>query len=141
MPYCKNCGNKLENSAKFCPKCGSSVNDETSPNTQQNTNSGINCPKCGSLIPFGNVACSNCGNLLYQDSHTTAIILGYICSIFIPLFGIIFAIYLLTRPNTDVRKHGIIMIIISIAIMIIAYFWFSYMAYVNSLRSYRYYYY
>ena len=25
MAYCKNCGNKLDNGAKFCPKCGNSA--------------------------------------------------------------------------------------------------------------------
>ena len=45
---------------------------------------------------------------------------GYIGSIFIPIIGIIIGIYLLTRPNRDVHKHGIIMIVLAIVLSIIS---------------------
>ena len=92
------------------------------------------------MVPVGNIVCTKCGSPLNPEKHTTAIVIGYICSIFIPLIGIIIGIYLLTRNNKDVHKHGIIMIILSIVISIIYFLWFSYMSYVNSMRYYRYYY-
>ena len=138
MPYCSNCGKELKEGTKFCSGCGAPQTDETpTSDTQQNNSSGIPCPKCGSIIPFGNVACTNCGSLLNPDKHTAAIVLGYICSVFLPLFGIIFGIYLLTRPNKDVHKHGIIMIVLSIVIAIIWWLFFSYMAYTSSMRYYN----
>lgn len=142
MPFCKDCGKEVKAGDKFCSGCGASLTNETpSSKTQQDITPGTICKKCGSIIPFGNIACTNCGSLLNQDKHTTAIVLGYICSIFIPLFGIIFGIYLLTRPNKDVHKHGVIMIIISIAMIIIYWLFLSYMSYRNRIRYYNNYYY
>ena len=135
MPYCSNCGKEIKEDSKFCPHCGEGVKQKT-----PETTSGIICPKCGSTIPFGSTVCVKCGNSLNQDTHTAAIVIGYICSIFLPLFGIIIGIYLLTRPNKDVHKHGIIMIVLAIILAIVYYMWFSYMAYVNSMRYYNYYY-
>lgn len=141
MPFCNNCGQEVKEGAKFCSGCGASLTGETpSSNTQQNNISGTPCPQCGSIVPFGNVACTKCGSLLNPDKHTTAIVLGYICSIFIPLFGIIFGIYLLTRPNKDVHKHGIIMIILSVVMVVIWWLIFSYMAYTRSMSYYNNYY-
>lgn len=34
MAYCKHCGNKLENGAKFCPKCGTPSGSETKQDTE-----------------------------------------------------------------------------------------------------------
>ena len=142
MPFCNNCGKEVKEGTKFCSGCGASLSDEEeSANTRQNTvNSGTPCPKCGSLIPFGNVACTNCGSLLNPNKHTAAIVIGYLCSIFIPIFGIIFGIYLLTRPNKDVHKHGIIMIILAVAMIIIWWLFFSYMAYQSRMSYYNNYY-
>ena len=141
MPFCSNCGKEIKEGTKFCPGCGVSITDETeTTNNQQNNNFTIACSKCGTLVPVGNIVCTNCGSPLNPEKHTAAIVIGYIGSIFLPIIGIIFGIYLLTRNNKDVHKHGIIMIIIAIVIVIIYYFYFSYMAYVNSMRYYRYYY-
>ena len=141
MPFCNNCGQEVKDGAKFCSGCGASLTGETpSSNTHQNNISGTPCPQCGSIVPFGNAACTKCGSLLNPDKHTTAIVLGYICSIFIPLFGIIFGIYLLTRPNKDVHKHGIIMIILSVVMVVIWWLIFSYMAYTRSMSYYNNYY-
>ena len=138
MPFCNNCGQEVKEGAKFCSGCGASLTGETpSSNTHQNNISGTPCPQCGSIVPFGNAACTKCGSLLNPDKHTTAIVLGYICSIFIPLFGIIFGIYLLTRPNKEVHKHGIIMIILSVVMVVIWWLIFSYMAYTRSMSYYN----
>lgn len=36
MAYCKNCGNKLEEGVKFCPKCGTPSGSETNQNSNMN---------------------------------------------------------------------------------------------------------
>jgi len=36
MAYCKNCGSKLEDGTKFCPKCGCAVNSLKPPNEEAN---------------------------------------------------------------------------------------------------------
>ena len=141
MLFCKNCGEEIKEGAKFCSRCGNPLTDKTPKSTnRQNNITGTPCPKCGSLVPLGNIACTKCGSLLNPDKHTAAIVLGYICSIFIPLLGIIFGIYLLTRPNKDVHKHGIIMIILSIIMGFILWLFISYMAYSNSMHYYNNYY-
>lgn len=138
MPFCNNCGKEVKKEAKFCPGCGASLTGETpSPNAQKNNAATTPCPKCGSPVPVGNIACTNCGSLLNPDKHTTAIALGYICSIVLPLFGIIFGIYLLTRPNKDVHKHGIIMIILSVVMTFIWWLVFSYIEYQNRMNYYN----
>nr|WP_295000647.1 zinc-ribbon domain-containing protein [uncultured Methanobrevibacter sp.] len=141
MSFCSNCGKEVKDSAKFCPACGASMaGDSTSSNSQNTQVSGTPCPNCGSIVPFGNVACTNCGSMLNPDKHTAAIVIGYICSFLIPIVGIITGIYLLTRPNRDVHKHGIIMIVVAIVFSIVFWLLFSYFSYVNSMRYYSYYY-
>jgi len=144
MPFCHNCGKEVKEGKKFCSGCGASLTDETpTSNTQQNNISGNPCPKCGSIIPFGNVACIQCGTIINQESHKAVIIIGYIATILatllIPFAGIIvsvvFAIYLGTRDNKSVRKHGIFMIIIAIILFIILIV-ISYINYTNSLDYY-----
>lgn len=62
MGFCVNCGNKLNDSAKFCDKCGTQVNVETSKKTEKETNKKvIKCPACGELIPSYTVLCPSCG--------------------------------------------------------------------------------
>lgn len=145
MPFCSNCGAEVNEGTKFCAKCGTSINAENQPiSNPQNINGGINCPNCGSIIPFGNTVCLNCGKSLHEESNTVAIILGYLGTIlgaaFIPLIGIIIgiisSIYLLTRPSKSAKIHGTIIMILLVVIIGL---WFSYMSYVNSMRSYYYY--
>ena len=141
MPYCAKCGQEVEEGAKFCQKCGAPLSGQTPlSTTKQNNSSGNTCPQCGSIIPFGNIVCTKCGNQLNQEEHKTAMVLGYICSILLPLGGIIFGIYLLTRPNKEVHKHGIIMIMLSIVILIIFWLISSYLAYQSSYNYYNNYY-
>ena len=46
----------------------------------------------------------------------------------------------LTRPNKDVHKHGIIMIILAVVMVIVWWLFFSYMAYTSSMSYYNNYY-
>lgn len=143
MTYCNNCGKEVKDTARFCPACGASLDEDApSPDNQNDNVSGTPCPQCGSIVPFGNVACTNCGSMLNPEKHTAAIVIGYICSIFIPIIGIIIGIYLLTRLNRDVHKHGVIMIVLAIVLsIIVVMMFFSYMSYVNSMSYYNSYYY
>ena len=121
--YCDKCGNKLKPGAKFCDSCGTA----TKQNENTDNSSGITCPNCGSAIPLGSVVCTKCGNHLYQKDHKTAITVGYILtvltSLLIPLLGllvgVICAIYLFTRKNSDLVKHGIVMVVIPFVFWII----------------------
>ena len=150
--FCTQCGNELEDDAIFCSACGSPTDPQAQQNKNQqniNQNQYVNepkgpCVKCGSLTPFSSNVCNSCGEVnphKPKESHSAAIVLGYIFSLFIPIVGIIFAIYLLTRENPDVKKHGIIQIIIAIIIMIISLFLvMSWLSYMNSYSYYNSYY-
>lgn len=151
MVFCNKCGKEVKEGTKFCPDCGNQLTGENgSKNPQQNTTIKISCPKCGSLIPNGSISCDKCGTPLNQDSYKNIVIIGYIVTIIstliIPILGIIisiiFALYLGTREDKSVRKHGVIMVVLAIAIFVI-YFVVTYLMYMNSLhqiRSYYYYY-
>ncbi|MBQ2831473.1 zinc ribbon domain-containing protein [Methanobrevibacter sp.] len=130
--FCPHCGHEQENpDNKFCSKCGGSMD-----NTQQaaaaaaptmNNAAGSICKVCKSVIPAGQVVCPNCGSPVVQDTHTAAIVIGYISAIVLTLligiFGVIITvgigIYLYTRDNEDVHKHGLIIIAISVIIFVI----------------------
>ncbi len=142
VKFCSNCGNQLNDESKFCAKCGTRVDDVGGqPGTQQNVNAGVFCGKCGALVPLGNTVCTSCGASLNQDSHKIAIVLGYICAFLFHIVGIIFGIYLLTRDNPDVKKHGAIIIAISVVMVVVSFFIITYVAYVGSMSRYSYYYY
>lgn len=48
MAFCKNCGNKLEDGAKFCPKCGNPTSDEvTASKSEGNSDEDANNQKVG----------------------------------------------------------------------------------------------
>ena len=80
--FCPSCGEKLVDSAKFCKNCGKNLEDI--PN------------------PTGNFEVP-----VVEESHKLAIVSGYILALFIPLFGVIAAVYLLTRKDSaKALKHG-----------------------------------
>ena len=101
------------------------------------------CDECGAELKDNNKFCDKCGSSIKQEEYLLFIILGYVFSIFsyvyplnigssyvgfilgatIPsIIGIIIAIFLLTRNNKKVHKHGILIIIISIIyLLIVAY--------------------
>ena len=97
--FCPKCGEKLVDEAKFCKNCGASL--EGIPNPQQNTNN--------YQVP------------VVEKNHDLAIIVGYVLAILIPLFGIIAAVYLLTRDSAKAKRHGKYVIIVAVIVWFISF--------------------
>ena len=117
--FCDKCGAEVKEGTKFCHKCGAEISAKQIPATDEPSGSGVFCPHCGQIVPLGQTVCLNCGQSL--ETNKAAIIIGYILAIIIPLFGIIVAIYLLTRNNAKSKKHGGIILALSIFVWIISY--------------------
>ena len=100
--FCPSCGEELVDEAKFCKNCGKNL-DWTNQSQSGQTNFTQTVP-------------------VVEKSHTLAIVIGYICSIIIPLFGLIFAIYLLTRKDSpSASKHGKIILALSLIVWFISF--------------------
>ena len=109
MTFCPSCGAEKKEGSKFCHNCGYEfkevevgANQDPSPNAQLNQS------------PNPAVQTS-------ENSHTISKVLGYIFAILIPLIGLIFGIYLWSRDEENAKKHGKIIIGLSIFIWIISY--------------------
>ena len=78
------------------------------------------CPACGEELVDNARFCKNCGKELQgfktsgpdpvqppavEKDHTLAIVLGFIAGALIPLIGIIFAVYLVTRNDSAKAKQ------------------------------------
>ncbi|WP_295590758.1 zinc-ribbon domain-containing protein [uncultured Methanobrevibacter sp.] len=100
--FCPSCGEELVDTAKFCKNCG--MNLETREETKNTTGTQQ------TATPRYEVQ-------KVENDHKIAVILGYICAILIPLFGLIFGIYLVTRNDSDgANMHG--KFIIGLALLI-----------------------
>lgn len=95
--FCPSCGEELVDSAKFCKSCGKNLED---PRFDPNANPQIKKQQVQLQTT--------------EKSHTIAIVLGYILAVFISLLGIIISIYLLTRDSVRAKKHGKIILIVSV---------------------------
>lgn len=150
--FCPHCGHEQENADnKFCSKCGGSMDNTqqaaaaSAPNAYNQA--GMVCNVCKTMVPAGQLVCPNCGAPVVQEKHTAAIVIGYICAtvatFLFGIFGLIpsigIGIYLYTRDNQDVHKHGLIIIGVSVLIFVIA--MVIGILIVNSMRSSYYYYY
>lgn len=103
--FCPSCGEELVDNAKFCKNCGKNI-EWTNQSQPGQTNYTRTVP-------------------VVEKSHTISIVLGYICAVLIPLFGILFAIYLLTRNDSkDASKHGKIVLAIAVIVWLISFFLF-----------------
>lgn len=58
--FCPQCGAKLLPDAKFCSKCGTTIENKPAETQTQVPTSGF-CAKCGSPLLVGAVCCSKCG--------------------------------------------------------------------------------
>jgi RNA polymerase subunit RPABC4/transcription elongation factor Spt4 len=62
MIFCEQCGNKLNEGAKFCGKCGAAVSAEQEIVEQSETMSASTaCTQCGTQLEEGEMFCPNCG--------------------------------------------------------------------------------
>ena len=107
--------------SKFCPNCGEKQDNESSKF----------CPNCGA-----NLSVNSDKTKVNKSNNSIK------CSFipFVSLISFILGIYLLTRPNKEVHKHGIIIIVLTIIVAIIAVaLWIDYINYVNAVKSYSYY--
>lgn len=96
--YCPKCGEELADEARFCKSCGAEIN--FNPNADPVDNFQV----------YG-----------AEEDHQTAIIIGYILAILVPLFGVIAAVYLLTRTSMNAKKHGKYILIVAIIVWIISF--------------------
>ncbi|WP_296869725.1 zinc-ribbon domain-containing protein [Methanobrevibacter sp.] len=108
MTFCPSCGTERKEGSKYCHNCGY---DFGNVSAELNSNSNSNTQATQNPIP----------NVQSENSHTISKILGYICAILIPLFGVIFGIYLITRDEEDAKKHGKLIIGLSIVIWFLSF--------------------
>ena len=78
--YCRECGEPLEDSARFCKKCGADV---------------------GAFMPPAQTE---------EKSYIEYLIVGIIGSVFVPIVGIAIGIWLYTRKTPMAKRNGIIVL-------------------------------
>ncbi len=65
MTYCTGCGKELEDSAKFCPYCGTKTQKQENyqnKRTEEYAGKVIKCPSCGAELPSFTAVCPSCGH-------------------------------------------------------------------------------
>lgn len=101
--FCPFCGEELMDEAKFCKNCGKDVSKYSHTGGNNEVTHGYGLPEV-------------------EKSHTLAIVLGVICAFLIPLFGIIFGIYLVTRKDSSkAKKYGTVIIAISAVVWFLSF--------------------
>ena len=101
--FCPFCGEELVDEAKFCKNCGKDISNYTNI-SDDSQNSYTYAPPVS------------------ENSHTAAVVLGFICAILIPLIGFIFGIYLITRKDSsNAKTYGIIIVALSVIVWIISF--------------------
>ena len=71
MAFCTNCGQELQDGAKFCGNCGKAVNGSNSSNQRKTVYDGElhKCPNCGELLGAFVAKCPTC---MYEIRGTTS---------------------------------------------------------------------
>ncbi len=101
--FCPFCGEELVDEAKFCKNCGKDISSYTAPPKDQQPTHTYTPP-------------------VTENSHTLAVVLGFICAVLIPLFGLIFGIYLFTRKDSsNAKTFGIVIIALAVVVWIISF--------------------
>ena len=141
---CPQCGSTGDDAYGFCIKCGHEfpkieIEKDTCPLCGfKNPDEADFCVKCGTPLVFKDQLKNNSvihpivinkvdaeENTKMSSTDKLLIFLGYVFSILGGILGIIIAIYLSTRKNPKVKKHGHIQIaifIFYIALIAVLYF-------------------
>ena len=101
--FCPLCGYQNPDEADFCVKCGTPLLFKSQ---FEKDNAAFNPVIIKKTVSLGS------GSSQYDSMTKWLIIFGYLFSILGGLLGLIIAIYLITRKNPNVRKHGIIQLAI-----------------------------
>lgn len=96
---------------KYCPKCGMELVDEAKF-----------CKSCGaSLENFQRAFDEDYVPPAVENSHTLAIVLGYVFAILMPIIGVIFGVYLYTRKDSSrAKRHSKFIIILAVVVWILS---------------------
>ncbi|MGL4669797.1 MAG: zinc-ribbon domain-containing protein [Methanobacteriaceae archaeon] len=100
-----NTNQEIQEETKFCSNCGAEIDAKAEI-----------CPKCGVRIS-GN-STSGEGKFL-NSNHGIAIILGYIFAVLGGWIGLVFGLYLITRDEKQAKKHGKIILLIDIVVILL----------------------
>lgn len=76
MAFCINCGQHLDEGAKFCPSCGHSVAVDKTINSGRETvyeGSVHKCPNCGEVLPSFVAHCPSCGYEIRGNSAVKSV--------------------------------------------------------------------
>ena len=108
---CPKCGKMNDGTTDFCIYCGT-IYDEYNPEDDD-----------FNIFSIGKISNNKGGNFKSisdsfskeNQNYRLMIIIGYIFAILGSVLGFIFAIYLITRKDSNAKKHGIIQLIVLIA--------------------------
>ncbi|NMD38820.1 MAG: zinc ribbon domain-containing protein [Christensenellaceae bacterium] len=75
MPFCTNCGYKIQNGSKYCTSCGTAVSSEKIINQRKSVFEGniYKCPNCGDTLGSFVSHCSSCGYEVRGVSNSYAV--------------------------------------------------------------------
>ena len=135
---CFKCGSSSDDQYGFCIKCGAefkNIENKSQDNVCincgfENIKNATRCVKCGTPLLFGsendifikNPEKKDTGKIIEFKPLTTKqkllVLLGYIFSILGGIIGLVISIYLITRTNYTLRKHGSIQLTILVFYLI-----------------------
>ncbi|MDO5814377.1 MAG: zinc-ribbon domain-containing protein [Methanobrevibacter sp.] len=100
--FCPSCGEELVENAKFCKSCGKEIR-QTETNTDTVHTGEYHVPTV-------------------EKSYKFAVILGYALAVLIPILGIVIAIYLYTRKDSEnANRHAKFILIVAAIIWFISF--------------------
>ena len=75
MVFCSNCGEKLNDGAKFCHACGASTSGIPTQQKREQEYAGkiIKCPNCGEVLDSFVTVCPACGYELRGSSASSSV--------------------------------------------------------------------